>query len=164
LRQGWALSLMSACAGRRRPASEDGRSEELRAGAGGPTNDARPSVCAGQGAARSRMCASEWADLWKVSFPGWVLAPSWGAGIYNRGIPGPSLCCVPGLGSWGPLGGKGCGCDVVRDAIPLGLGELWGDKAGTLATPAYADWRDYSNAALWFGLGRRFGPRRSRRR
>ena len=57
---------------------------------------------------------------------GCVLAPRWDAGIYDRGIPGPSRCFVPGLGSWGPLGRKG---------------GVWGDEG-------IWSWR-----RLWLGLG-----------
>ena len=46
--------------------------------------------------------------------------------MYNWGIPGPSLCCVPGLGSWGPLGRQGREGDVVRDAILVGVGGVVG--------------------------------------
>jgi hypothetical protein len=98
----------------------------------------QPSECFGPCAARRPEF------LWCVREG--VLAPRWDAGKWNRVIPGPSRCCVPGLSSLGPLGrwdwvggwygGQGRdglvtvaaageeasgGTDVARDATRLGL-------------------------------------------
>ena len=60
---------------------------------------------------------------------GCVLAPRWDAGIYDRGIPGPSRCFVPGLVVLGPVGPErgrvGRRGDLVLEATLVGVRGLF---------------------------------------
>ena len=65
-----------------------------------------------------------------------VLAPRWGAGNWNRVIPGPSRPRAEFFGPFGPLGlGEAgaedkAGADVARDATPVGVGGCCGGDPG----------------------------------
>ena len=80
-----------------------------------------------------------------------VLAPRWGAGNWNRVIPGPSRCGVPGLGSLGPLGRWDWGMLVRRqgrDGLATVAGAGGALAAGTETRPG----RPCYGGCRWGGL------------